>query len=79
MPELIISPAARRDLVDQTADYRDQGTPVTADRWVNKTHKAFKLLAAQSGIGEESALLSTFPDVESERLAQKRPLDRHQI
>jgi len=54
VPELIISPAARRDLMDQAAYYREQGTSVTADRWLVKTRKAFELVAAHPGMGELS-------------------------
>jgi toxin ParE1/3/4 len=50
--ELIISPAARRDILEQAACYHDQGTPAPADRCLAKTRKAFRLLAAQPGMGE---------------------------
>jgi plasmid stabilization system protein ParE len=51
VPELIVSPAARRDIADQAAYYHDQGTDATADRWLAKTRKAFMLLAAHPGDG----------------------------
>jgi toxin ParE1/3/4 len=52
VPELIISPAARRDIADQAAYFHDQRTPATAERWLVKTRKAFELLAAHPGMGE---------------------------
>jgi toxin ParE1/3/4 len=52
VPELVISPLARRDIADQAAYYHDQGTPATSDRWLVKIRKAFRLLAARPGMGE---------------------------
>jgi toxin ParE1/3/4 len=53
VPELIIAPAARQDVLDQAAYYRDRGTPDTAERWLLKTRKTFEYVAAYPGLGEE--------------------------
>jgi plasmid stabilization system protein ParE len=53
VPELIIAPAARQDVLDQAEYYRDQGTPDTAERWLLRTRQTFEYVAAHPGMGEE--------------------------
>jgi toxin ParE1/3/4 len=53
VPELVITEAARQDVLDQAEYYRDRRTPDTADRWLLRTRKAFEFVAANPGLGEE--------------------------
>jgi toxin ParE1/3/4 len=50
-PEVVILPEADRDLLEQAAYYYRQGSPETADRWVDQVLATFRFLAQHPGIG----------------------------
>jgi toxin ParE1/3/4 len=49
--ELLVQPAALRDIDHQAAYYRDQGSSDTATRWLERTRRTFEFVAANPGLG----------------------------
>ena len=49
--DIIVLPDADRDLFEQAAYYHWQGSPETADRWVDQVQATFRFLAQNPGIG----------------------------
>jgi toxin ParE1/3/4 len=49
--ELVVLPAALRDIDHQAAYYRDQGSPETATRWLERTRRTFEFVAANPALG----------------------------
>jgi toxin ParE1/3/4 len=50
-PDVIVLPQADQDLFEQAAYYNGQGSPETADRWVDQVQATFQFLAQNPGIG----------------------------
>ncbi len=50
-PNVLVLPEADRDLYEQAAYYHEQGTPETADRWIDQARVTFRFLAQDPGVG----------------------------
>ncbi len=55
MRELVVLPAALRDIDAQAAFYRDRGSPDTATRWLQRTRRTIEFVAANPDLGARIA------------------------
>ena len=51
MRQVIVLPAAVRDIEDQSDYYESRGTSATADRWERQTARTFAFIAANPSLG----------------------------
>jgi plasmid stabilization system protein ParE len=54
-PDVVITPEAAEEIVEQIAYYHRRGSPATAERWATRVDAAIDRLAASPGIGEPSS------------------------
>ena len=72
MPEVLVSPAARADLIAQWDFFADDvGNPALADRFVGSAQATFNKLARSPGLGR----LRPFPNPKTEGLRSWKVAD----